>query len=350
MARQLTISGQMISDDSECYVIAEIGSNHQGEVEKAKKLFHAAHECGANAVKLQKRDNRSLYTRALYDAPYDNENSFGSTYGEHREALEFGWDEYVELKRYADEIGLTMFATAWDFRSADFLAELGVPAFKIASGDLKSTPLLQHIARYGKPMIVSTGGGTLEDVRRACDAILPINPQLCLLQCTASYPVEPEAMNLRVIETFRQEFPGVVVGLSDHQDGIAMSVLAYALGARVFEKHFTLHRSWRGTDHAFSLESPGLSRMVRDLRRARVAMGDGVKRVLPEEARPLLKMAKKIVASRPLPAGHVLTPGDVAFKSPGDGLAPYEVESVLGRPLRTALEVDDAITFDVLAS
>ena len=168
MSISFNIDSVCISRDGpDCYVIAEIGHNHQGDLGKAKELFRVAKECGVNAVKLQKRDNPSLYTRSLHEMPYDNENSFGSTYGAHREYLEFGRDEYKELKRYAAEIHLTMFATAFDFRSADFLADLDMPAFKIASGDLKNTPLLEHVARLGKPMVVSTGGASIEDVQRA---------------------------------------------------------------------------------------------------------------------------------------------------------------------------------------
>ena len=157
MSRQIVINGCCVNDDSDCFVIAEIGHNHQGELSKAKELFRAAKESGAQAVKLQKRDNRSLYTRELYDAPYNTENSYGPTYGAHREALEFGRHEYTELMQYAADIGIAMFATAFDFASADFLGELGMPAYKIASGDLKNTPLLKHIAGIGKPMILSTG-------------------------------------------------------------------------------------------------------------------------------------------------------------------------------------------------
>jgi sialic acid synthase len=344
-----TIDNVPVSRDCpDCYVIAEIGHNHQGNLGKAKEMFRAAKECGVNAVKLQKRDNRSLYTRALYEMPYDNENSFGATYGAHREALEFGRVEYEELKRYAGEIGLTMFATAFDFRSADFLAELDMPAFKIASGDLKNLPLLKHVAQLGRPTIVSTGGGTMEDVERAYDTIMPRNRHLCLLQCTASYPVDPEEMNLRVITTFREKFPDIVVGLSDHQNGIALAMVAYTLGARVIEKHFTLNRAWKGTDHAFSLEPGGMRRLVRDLRRASVALGDGVKRVYPSENKPLLKMAKKIVATRNLPAGHVIRLEDVALKSPNDGLPPNQLERVIGLKTRRWLEEDENILFDDL--
>ncbi len=344
-----SVESVTIHDDSDCYVIAEIGHNHQGSLEAAKKLFATAHECGANAVKLQKRDNRTLYTRALFDQPYEHENSFGSTYGLHREALEFGRDEYQELKQYAREIGITFFSTAFDIPSADFLADLDMPAYKIASGDLNNLPLLKHVAALQKPMFISTGGGTLEDVQRAYDAVAPINSQICLMQCTASYPCAFDEMNLRVIETYRQKFPGAVAGLSAHDNGIAMAVVGYVLGARVVEKHFTLNRANKGTDHPFSLEQAGLRRLVRDLQRARVALGDGVKRTYPSEVKPLYKMGKKLVAARDLPAGQRLTRADVAIKSPNDGLPPYQLEAVLGQVTRRALQADESITFEDLS-
>jgi sialic acid synthase len=346
--RSLTIDGITLSDDSDSFVIAEIGHNHQGSVQKCRDLFRVAKECGADAVKLQKRDNRGLYTRAMYEKPYDNENSFGATYGEHREALEFGRDEYVELQRYARELGLVFFATAFDIPSADFLAALDMPAYKIASADLKTLPLLAHVARFGKPMIVSTGGATMADVERAYDIIAPINPQLAFLQCTAAYPASADDLNLRVITTLRDRFPELVVGLSDHENGIAMAVAAYVLGARIVEKHFTLNHTDKGTDHAFSLEPIGMRKLVRDLRRTRLALGDGVKRPLPSERQPLLKMGKKLVASRELCVGHVLRAGDVALKSPGDGLSPEHLPEVLGRTVLFPLAPDDDITFEVL--
>jgi sialic acid synthase len=350
MSRELIIDGFRISDGTDCYVIAEIGHNHQGDLEKARQLFHRAKECGVNAVKLQKRDNRSLYTAEMYGRPYENENSFGRTYGDHREFLEFGWDDYVELSRYARTLGLTFFATAFDIPSADFLAELDAPAFKLASGDLRNVPLLEHVARFQKPVIISTGGASLDDVRRAHDVVASINPRVAILQCTASYPTEPEDMNLRVIETFRREFPDSVIGLSDHFNGISMAVAAYMLGARIIEKHFTLNHTWKGTDHALSLEPIGMHKMIRDLHRTRVALGDGSKRALAVESSALLKMGKKLVAARPLPAGHVLSREDIAIKSPGDGLPPTELDHVVGRRLLNALSPDAAITMDVLAA
>src|SRR5438552_11780654 len=329
--RRLTIDGVDMGDDEPCYVIAEVGQNHQGEVEQARGLADAAKECGVNAVKLQKRSSRTLYTRDFYEQPYDNELSFGHTYGEHREALELGADDYRELLRHAREVGVMLFATPFDFESADLLVELGVPAFKFASGDLTNTPLQRHVAGFGKPMFLSTGGGTLADVERAVDTILPLNDRLCVLQCTAAYPAAVEDLNLNVITTLREHFPQLVIGLSDHQNGIAMAVVAYTLGARVIEKHFTLDHALKGRDHAFSLMPEGMRRLVRDLHRVPEALGDPEKRPLPIEADPLEKMGKKLVAAHELELGHVLTATDLAIKSPADGrLPPYQLDRPVG--------------------
>jgi sialic acid synthase len=345
--RRLTIDGVEIHDGSACYVIAEIGNNHQGSLEQAKQLVDAARECGADAVKLQKRANRALYTREFFDQPYDNESSFGRTYGEHREALELSADDLAELQAHAREVDITFFATAFDFESADLLAELDVPAFKFASGDLRNTPLQRHVASFGKPMLLSTGGATIEDVERAVDTILPVNPQLCLLQCTAAYPASVEDLNLSVITTFRERFPQLVVGLSDHQSGIAMTVAAVMLGARVIEKHFTLDHALKGRDHAFSLMPEGMRRLVRDVHRIPAALGDPVKRPLPVEAEPLEKMGKKLVAARDLELGQLLTRDDIAIKSPADGgLPPYELDRLIGRRLRRPIAFEDFVTFD----
>jgi N-acetylneuraminate synthase/sialic acid synthase len=348
MQRELIIDGHRIADDTDCYVIAEIGHNHQGDIEKARQLFHRAKDCGVQAVKLQKRDNRSLYTAEMYNRPYDNENSFGATYGEHREFLEFGTEEYRELQATARQLGVTFFATAFDVPSADLLEALDLPAYKLASGDLRNLPLLRHVARFQKPVIFSTGAASMDEVERAYDTIAAINPQVAILQCTASYPTDPENMNLGVIETFRKRFPTAVVGLSDHSNGIAMSVVAYMLGARIIEKHFTLNHTWKGTDHALSLEPIGMQKMVRDLQRARAAVGGSEKRALPVEGSALTKMGKKLVAARSLPAGHVIQPDDLAIKSPGDGLAPTELDRVIGRRLTRPLEPDASISLDAL--
>lgn len=348
--REVTIGGSRIADDTTGYVIAEIGHNHEGDLGRARKLVQEAASAGAQAAKLQKRDNGTLFTRRMYDEPYGGRNSYGATYGLHREALEFGAAEYRELADLAKEMGIDFFASAFDMPSVDFLADFDVAAVKIASADVTNTPLLRYAARLGKPLIVSTGGADLDDVRRACDAVLDVHDELVLMQCTSVYPTPVELTHLSVITRFRAEFPDVVIGYSGHDHGPEFSYLAYALGARVFEKHFTLDRTRPGSDHHFSLEPDGLRTLVDGLERTRAALGRPEKRRLPEELPALRKMGKKLVAARGLPAGHVLTQQDVAIKSPGDGMPPYRITEVLGRPLARTVEADEDITADLLGT
>jgi len=292
-------------------------------------------------VKLQKRDNPNLFTKEMFDTPYNSTHAFARTYGAHRKALEFDCDQYVALQAYAAELGITFFATAFDFVSLDFLADLDMPAYKMASSDIINTPLLTAVAKLGKPMFVSTGGAEMADVIRAFEVITAINSDLCLLQCTSCYPPEYDELNLRVIESYRARFPDTVIGFSSHDNGIAMALVAYMLGARVVEKHFTLNRAWKGTDQAFSLETNGLRRMVRDLRRVPVALGSEDKHRLLAEEPPLYKMGKKLVAARDLDAGHVLTAEDIALKVPNDGLPPHRLDDFVGRTLTRPLKRDE---------
>ncbi|WP_242891011.1 N-acetylneuraminate synthase family protein [Actinomadura litoris] len=347
--RKITIGDHTVSDDTDAYVIAEIGHNHEGDLNKAKELVMRAAEAGASAAKLQKRDNKSLFTASMYNEPYTGRNSYGPTYGEHREALEFGRYEYTELAKVADAAGIDFISTAFDFASVDFLDDLDVPAIKMASADLTNTPLLTYAAKTDRPLIISTGGAHMDDVRRAVDTILPINSELAVLQCTAVYPAGPSDLHLSVIETFRREFPEVVVGFSGHDNGPELSMVAYTLGARVVEKHFTLDRGRPGSDHHFSLEPAELGRLVTGLREARKALGRPEKRQMPSEAGALRKMGKKLVAARDLPAGHVLSERDIAIKSPGDGLRPYLIGDLVGRALTEPLGADADFTFDVVA-
>jgi N-acetylneuraminate synthase/sialic acid synthase len=295
-AAEISIAGRRIALDTEPWVIAEIGHNHQGDIGKAESLIRAAHEAGADAVKFQKRDNRSLYTPEEYDAPYNSEHAFGPTYGAHREALELGWDEYRHLKAFAESFGLIFFATAFDVPSVHFLANLGVQAIKIGSGQITNARVLAEAADVGVPLILSTGGCDLWEVERAIDRIRAERPfQDALLQCTSIYPCEASQMNLSVLRTYRELFSDAVLGLSDHYDGIAMGSPAFLLGARIFEKHFTLNRAWKGSDQALSLEPEGLRRYVRDLHATRLALGDGVKRRLEAEIPALRKMGRRDV-------------------------------------------------------
>jgi sialic acid synthase len=290
--RELIIGRRRITDTTRPYVIAELGSNHQGKLDTALHMIESAAFSGASAVKLQKRDNQTLYAPSILAKPYDNEQSFGATYGEHRAALEFGVEEYRACLTRAAQRQIACFATAFDEPSADFLDQMGVPAFKIASGGLTDTALLMHVAKKGQPIILSTGGGTMEDIDRAVATIRPINPQLAILHCTAAYPCDFEELNLRVIQTLRYRYPELVIGWSCHVHNLGMALAAYALGARIIEVHFTLNRSMKGTDHAFSMEPSTLKKMVKDLDRLQGAMGDGVKRWYESEKAPISKMRR----------------------------------------------------------
>ena len=288
--RELTIAGRRIADDAPAYVIAEIGGNHGGDVDMAGQMVSEAARCGASAAKFQKRDNETLYVRTCLEAPYSNENSFGDTYHAHRTALELAPGHLAALSAAGRALGVHVFATAFDERSADHCAKLGFPAFKIHSGGLTDRPLLTHVAQFQKPVLLSTGGGTIEDIDRAIEALGDC-PR-AILHCTASYPLQPAEANLACIITLRERYPDTVIGFSSHAPGIVLSLVAYALGARIIEQHFTLNRASKGTDHAFSLEPKGLAQLVEDLEKVRQAMGDGIKRFYESERKPIAKMRR----------------------------------------------------------
>lgn len=291
--RELTIAGRRIADDGPAYVIAEVGNNHGGDQTMALQMVMAAADAGADAVKFQRRSNATLYSRELLEKPYDNHHSYGPTYGAHREAVELPLTAYAACYHTAENRGLACFATAFDEQSADELETvLDPPAYKLASGALEDLDLISHVCSLGKPVILSTGGGSFREIDTAVAAALRHTSRLALLHCTASYPCAFEDLNLRCIPVMRERYPELVIGWSGHDSGIAMSVAAYTLGARILEKHFTLNRAMKGTDHAFSLEPAGLKKLCRDLSRARVALGDGVKRLYPSEVGPLSKMRR----------------------------------------------------------
>lgn len=296
--REIVINGHRIADDTDAYVIAELGHNHGGKYATARTMILEAAKAGAHACKLQKRDNDRLYTRELLNAPYENENSFGKTYGDHRRALEFGAKEYLACRTVAQAAKIDFFATAFDEASADFLMMVDVPAIKIASSGMTDHALLRYVASLGKPMIVSTGGGTWDDVDICANLLANTRTPFALLHCTAAYPVQNVTEhNLLVIEEMRDRYPDIVIGWSSHDPGVSLSLLAYAYGARIIEKHFTLNRASKGTDHSFSLEPHGLQVLCEDLKKARLASGDGIKRVYDSERKPLAKMRRTLTAA-----------------------------------------------------
>lgn len=295
--RELYIAGRRIGDGAPPFMVAEIGNNHGGDLETALRMIQMAADCGADAVKLQKRDMR--YWReadpSSWSKPYDSEHSYGRTYGEHRAYLEFDWGDYRACKDYTEDRGLVFFATAFDLPSLDFLDKLGVPAIKVASGSVTNYRLLEAIAATGIPAIISTGGCTIEDVDAAV-RLFDGGVRPAVLHCVSLYPCEAKDMNLRAIGTLRDRYPEHVIGLSDHQSGIALAPVGYALGAAIIEKHVTLNRTMKGTDNVFSLEPAGLRKLCRDLRRAHEAMGTGTKVLLDGERVALQKQGRRFEA------------------------------------------------------
>ena len=334
------LGSQPVGSSHPVYVIAEIGINHQGDVEIAKKLIDEAATGGANAVKFQKRSIRRILTQEGLDMPYENRNSFGKTYGEHKLALELSEADYAELFNYANDRNVDFIASGWDEESINFLDQLGVPFYKMASADLTNIPLLIHTAQKGKPMILSTGMADMSMVETAVKTIEPYGVDLAILQCTSTYPSVFEEINLRVLKTFETTFPNAVIGYSGHELGIAITEAAVALGAKIVERHFTLDRTMKGGDHAASLEPGGFSKLVRDIRHIEAAMGGSQKQVQESEAPIFKKLAKSVVSADRIPAGTVITREMLTTKGPGTGISPARLEELVGKKVVCDIAAD----------
>lgn len=285
----VSIGSRVIGGGRPAYLIAEIGLNHNGDVDIAKRLIDVAARAGADAVKFQKRTPEISTPEHMRDVP--RETPWGTmTYLEYRRRVEFGRDEYIEIGDHATMRGLDWFASPWDVPSVAFLEELNVVAHKVASASLTDTELLLALRETGKPVILSTGMSTMEQIDRALDTLG--TDRVVLMHATSTYPLEPEEANLRVISTLRDRYAGVPVGYSGHERGLQISLAAVALGAVAVERHITLDRTMWGSDHAASLEPTGLEHLVRDIRVIEKALGDGVKRVFDSERAPMAKLRR----------------------------------------------------------
>jgi N-acetylneuraminate synthase/sialic acid synthase len=327
--RKINLNGTEITQDSPAYVIAEIGHNHGGDVDTATLMIEKARACGADAVKFQKRDNKKLYTKEFYDAPYNSEQAYGATYGEHREALEFSEVMFKGLLAVGGRIGITAFATPFDFESVDLLERVNCPVYKIASGDSNNYPLIRRVQETGKPVLISLGGKSLADVIKLKTEINFAN--VAFLQCTATYPTKSSQMNLRFISKLMEVFPDNIIGLSSHYSGTLDAALAYSLGARIIEKHFTLDRTAKGTDHAFSLAPSGLSKMISYLSETKDMMSsDAIKIILPEEVEPMRKMGKSPYLKYGIRKGEIVMVDNLELRSPFAKLPPEYIDKLPG--------------------
>jgi N-acetylneuraminate synthase len=282
------IGKDLIGDGQPCYVIAEIGINHNGDVQLAKKLIETAEAAGCSAVKFQKRTVDVVYSKEELARP--RESPFGETNGDLKRGLEFGLEGFREIDGICREEGIPWFASCWDEASVDFIAQFNPPCYKIASPSLTDDALLKHHRQTGKPLIVSTGMSSLQQVDHAVELLG--TKDLILMHTCSAYPSQYDELNLRTIATLRDRYK-VPVGYSGHETGIPSSVAAAVLGASCVERHITLDRAMWGSDHAASLEPNGIMRLVRDIRLVEAAMGDGVKRVYPREV-PVMEKLRRV--------------------------------------------------------
>lgn len=288
MSNAVQIGNHVIGDGQPCFIVAEIGINHNGSLETAKKLIDAAVLAGCNAVKFQKRTLEVVYT--IEELAKPRENPFGPTNGDLKRGLEFGQEEYAEIDRYCREKGILWFASCWDEGSVDFIEAFNPPCYKIGSASLTDDNLLRHHRSFGRPIIISTGMSTIEQIDHAVKILG--RDDLIILHCTSTYPSQVEELNLNAIRTLRERYQ-VPVGYSGHEVGLAPSVGAAAMGACMLERHITLDRAMWGSDQAASVEWQGFWRLVKDVRALEMAMGDGVKQVYPSEV-PVMQKLRRV--------------------------------------------------------
>ncbi len=331
------------------FVIAEAGVNHNGSLEVAKQLVETARKAGADAVKFQTFRAEALVSRKARKAAYQRrETDAGESQFAMLKRLELDTAEHRELMAHCRQIGIVFLSSPFDNSSVDLLEELGVERFKLGSGELTNLPLLMHVAKKARPIILSTGMATLGEVEAALEVISNNgSPEVTLLHCVTEYPAPVEQVNLRAMLTLRDAF-GLPVGYSDHTQGTEVAIAAVALGARVIEKHFTLDRHMQGPDHKASLEPDELAAMVRAIRRICRALGDGIKRPAPCEIANIPIARKSVVAARAIRRGEIISNEDLVIKRPGYGVSPGEVEKIIGRRVAVDLRPDDVITWETL--
>jgi len=289
MKRKARIGDRLVGEGGLCFVVAEIGINHNGDIEIAKRLIDAATEAGADAVKFQKRTVEVVYSAE--ERARQRESPFGTTNGDLKRGLEFGIKEYAEIDEYCKAKGMLWTASCWDEESVDFMEQFHPPYYKIASACLTDDKLLRHHRARGRPVVLSTGMSRMQQIRHAVE-VLGGTDNLILLHCTSTYPSRPEELNLRVINLLRAEFD-CPIGYSGHEVGLQTTLAAVMLGACMVERHITLDRSMWGSDQSASVEPQGFQRLVRDIRVSEMALGDGVKTVYESE-KPIMAKLRRI--------------------------------------------------------
>lgn len=344
--RSINISGRKIGDGQPVFIVAEAGVNHNGSMTLAKKMIDAAKAAGADAVKFQTFKAEELATKRAPKAGYQKKRVKGKSHYEMLKELELSAEDFKQLSYYSSRKKIIFLSTPFDALSADLLDKIGMPAFKISSGEITNLPLLCRIAHFGKPIILSTGMASLSEVKNAVKAIFSLgNKKLILLHCTSSYPTRYEDVNLLAMKTLRKTF-NVPVGYSDHTPGLETPVAAAALGAVVIEKHFTLDKKLEGPDHRASLSPEEFRKMVKTIRNIEKALGDGIKAPRKTEMAVQAVARKSIVALRNVSKGTQLSAEMLTIKRPGTGISPKYLNELTKRRAKTNIKRDQVITWD----
>lgn len=330
----------------EGFVIAEVGQNHNGDLDLAReyiKIF--AHE-GADAVKFQTRNNKYLFSEDAYKAPYSSENSFADTYGEHREKLELKPEWLPILKEDCNKHGVKFMSTPFDEPSLELLNSINVDIIKIASFDLGNLPFINRIAALGKPVVMSIGGGKIDQIRSSVEILLKHHDKIAILHCVSEYPCEYNRLGLDNIETLIREFPSCTIGSSDHFNGTLSGPVAYLKGARVFEKHVTLNRASKGTDHSFALEPEGFRKFVRDIKRVRHMLPPKPLEDLGSE-KVFKKLGKSIIAYNDIKAGDLITIDKLSGRIFNNQIIPVrESNKLIGKIANRNISKGEAIEYN----
>lgn len=339
---------EKIKLNSNPFFIAEVGQNHNGNVQKALQYIEVFSRAGASAIKFQTRNNKYLFHAEAYNRPYESENAFASTYGAHREFLELSKEDYPILIDTCKRFGTFFMSTPFDEPSLDFLLGVGVDILKIASFDLGNLPFLNKIAKSGKPIVISTGGGHDKHITESITEITKYNSDIAILHCVSEYPCPPEKLGLNKIGELKKIYPEYSVGSSDHFNGILSGPIAYTLGARVFEKHVTLNRAEKGTDHSFALEQKGFTDFVRDVTRTPLMFEPKIDEDIGNEA-VFKKLGKSIIALTDIKKDEELSVDNLSGKIFNEVVVPVrESFRLVGAKARSDIKAGTAITFDMI--
>lgn len=349
MKNIIRVDGKFIGDDFPCFIVAEIGVNHNRDLKLAKKLIVAASEAEADAVKFQTWKTENIILRNVEMAEYQKDRVREKSQFDMLKNLELPYEWHFELKDLAEENGLIFFSTMEDKESVDFLIkDLKISLIKVGSSDLTNYPLLEYTAKFGIPIVMSTGLATLGEIEEALRTVWSVgNKNVVLCQCTSEYPCPYEDVNLRAMITLKEAFK-TTVGFSDHTLGIECAIAAVAMGAKYLEKHFTLDRNLPGPDHKASLEPHEFKNMVKAIRNVEKALGDGIKRPMPSELKNKPVIAKRIVALRDIEKGEILDEYNLTLKRANQGIEAKYFKIIKGRKAKRRIRRNEVITFDVI--